>query len=77
MRATQRAILEGPLSVTENLVIRDAIARSTLRFDAGGNPALAKARANARIDALQAMVIAIGLGTSFRDAPEDWCGLAQ
>ena len=77
VRAFERAVLEGPLALAENLVIRSAIASSTLRFDAGGNPALVKGRADARIDALQAAVIAVGLGTSFWDEPEDWCGLAQ
>ena len=62
VRALQRLILGGKLKVAETLVLRSAIAESSIRYDASGNPALDKARSRSRIDALQAAVIAAGLG---------------
>ena len=43
-------------------MLRSAIAESSIRYDSAGNPALDKARARSRIDALQAAVIAACLG---------------
>ena len=62
VRALQRMILGGKLRVAESLCLRSAIAESSIRYDSSGNPALDKARSRSRIDALQAAVIAAGLG---------------
>lgn len=61
VRAFQRAILSRSLSMQESLTWVNAIAESSLRYDASGNPALDKRRSAARIDVLQAGVIACGL----------------
>ena len=61
VRAFQRAVLEGRLRPGPNLALEHSVAESELRFDVGGNPALEKARKRARIDALQAAVIATGI----------------
>ena len=45
-----------------------ALSESELRFDPGGNPALVKAKQNARIDIVQAGVIALGLAALARPA---------
>ena len=57
VRATQRLIMSGKLKSKASLVMRKAIADSSIRYDEAGNPALLKGR----IDALSAMVIACGL----------------
>ena len=62
VRAFQRGVLRRDFRVSESLLMRSAIASSTLRFDKAGNPALDKAGSTRRIDALQAAVIAAGLG---------------
>ena len=61
VRAFQRLVLSGRLRVGESLLMASAIKSSSLRYDASGNPALAKASACGRIDALSAAVIACGL----------------
>lgn len=61
VRAFQKFVLSGRLRIGESLMMAAAIKSSSLRFDASGNPALAKAKANGRIDALSAAVIACGL----------------
>lgn len=61
VRAAQRLILGGQVKTRESLVMRSAIANSSIRYDGAGNPALEKARQRGRIDALSAMVIAAGL----------------
>lgn len=62
-RALQRAVLKHQLKVTTGAgLLAHAISESSLRYDAGGNPALCKARDKGRIDCLQAGVIACGLG---------------
>ena len=61
VRAWQRAVLSGEFRSRESLLMASAIKDSTIRRDGSGNPALDKARANARIDVLQAGVIAAGL----------------
>ena len=62
VRSFQRLVLGNRLAVRESLVMRSAIAESVVRYDAAGNPALDKRRAQSRIDALSACVIAAGLG---------------
>ena len=61
IRASQRAVLSRKLRTSQNLVLETSIKESVIRRDAGGNPALDKARKNARIDALSAFVISEGL----------------
>ena len=60
VREFQTRVANGEIKALESLLMAQAIAESALRFDGGGNPALSKARQNARIDALQAAVIAVG-----------------
>ena len=61
VRAAQRLILTGRVAARESLVMGSAIANSSLRYDAAGNPALERHSARGRIDALQAFTIAAGL----------------
>jgi len=64
VRAFQRAVLEERIRTRPSLLLESAIADSALRFDQAGNPALDKARAHGRVDALQAAVIATGLAAA-------------
>ena len=61
VRSAQRAVLSRKLRTAQSLLLESAIRESLIRRDAAGNPALDKARKNARIDALSAFVIASGL----------------
>ena len=61
VRSSQRAVLSRKLRTLQSLLLESAIKESVIRRDASGNPALDKARKNARIDALSAFVIASGL----------------
>ena len=61
VRAAQRAVLSRKLGTAQSLLLESAIKESVIRRDGAGNPALDKARKNARIDALSAFVIAEGL----------------
>ena len=61
VRAAQRLIMSCRLKTRESLVMRSAIANSSVRYDGAGNPALEKARQRGRIDALSAVVISCGL----------------
>lgn len=61
VRSFQRAVLRRELRVRRGLLLTSAIAESEIDRDARGNPALSKRKANARIDALSAAVIACGL----------------
>ena len=67
VRAFQRMVLSHRLVTEESLIMEHAISESSLRYDGSGNPALDKARAKGRIDALQAAVIACGLSTMVRE----------
>lgn len=62
VRATRKAFLAGRVKTLENLVLESAIRRSTVRFDSNGNPSLIRYRSTSRIDAAQALVLAIGGG---------------
>ena len=79
VRAFQRLILSGALATAESLLMRSAIHESVIRRDASGNPALDKRRANGRIDALSAAVIAAGLGEMQANRPKrrGYLGLVQ
>ena len=61
VRAFQSAVWNKNITHKRSLMAASAIAGSALRRDAQGNPALDKQKARARIDWLQAAVIACGL----------------
>ena len=61
VRAFQRYALEGRVKALRSILWTMGIGNSDLRFDGAGNPALDKASAKARIDVVQAGVIACGL----------------
>ena len=61
VRAFQNAVMGRKAKVKKCLLWRSAVAMSQVRTDVAGNPALYKASSNARIDAVQAGVIALGL----------------
>ncbi len=61
VRAFQRLVLQKQIAMAENLSLVTAIAKSTIRRDGNGNPALDKATARGRIDVLSAAIIAGGL----------------
>ena len=67
IRAFQRLVLQRKLTMAENLSLVTAIAKSTLRRDANGNPGLDRATSRGRIDVLSAAVIACGLAESAFD----------
>ncbi len=69
VRSFQKAAMSGKLRVRSSSMLEAAIANSVLRFDNSGNPALDKSGNNARIDALSAAVIAVGIGEFMPDAP--------
>ena len=62
VRAFQRRVLTGELSLTSNLSLSSAIKESTLRRDGNGNPAIDRARSAGRIDVLSAAILAVGCG---------------
>ena len=63
VRAFQRLVLLGKWHVAHGAaVLTQAIAGAGIRYDEAGNPALDKQKGLARIDPLQAGVIAAGLG---------------
>ena len=69
VRAFQRLLHMGRLVMAENLSLASAIAKSTMRRDSNGNPALDKANSRGRIDVLSAAVIAAGLAEHAFDRP--------
>ena len=70
VRSFQKAVLSGKLKTAPNLAAEYAVMESDMRYDVAGNPALDKAGARSRIDAMQAAVIAVGLGSTARRAPQ-------
>ena len=81
VRAFQRAVLrrEFRINRARSLILTSAITESEIDRDARGNPALSKRKANARIDALSAAVIASGLREKHRGERPSWryIGLAE
>ena len=65
VRAFQRRVLTGELSLVSNLSLANAIKESTLRRDGNGNPAVDRARSAGRIDVLSAAILAVGAGDKF------------
>ena len=66
VRAFQRRVLTGGLSMLGNLSLSSAIRESTLRRDGNGNPAIDRARSHGRIDVLSAAILAVGAGAKHR-----------
>ena len=66
IRAFQVEVLEAHLRTTPSLLMESAIAECVIGRDANGNPRLDKERRKGRIDALQAAVLAVGLGRRWR-----------
>ena len=65
IRAFQRAVEGGTLRTPSNVLMVSAIGQSHLVRDADGNPGkVRQSRQRARIDSLQASVIAVGLGAA-------------
>ena len=60
--AFQGAVIGGKVAFPESLALASAIQESRLDFDKGGNVRLEKQRANGRIDALSAAVLAVAEG---------------
>ena len=65
VRAFQAEVLEGHVRSVPSVLMESAIAGSRIRYE-HGNPALDKRRQKGRIDALQAAVLAVGLGRRWR-----------
>ena len=66
VRAFQNEVLEAHISVEPNLLMESAIAEAVIHRDSNGNAALFKARNKGRIDAMQAVILAAGLGRRWR-----------
>lgn len=62
VRAFQRVTLGGKWIGARSLMMEQAIAQSSLAFDGSGNAKIVRAKSTGRIDALQAGVLAAGLG---------------
>ena len=71
IRAFQAEVVTGHLRTAESLMMESAIVESRIVRDPNGNPGLNKSRARGRIDALQAAVLAVGLGRRWRLPPEN------
>ena len=72
IRAFQAEVLEAHLRTGPSLLMESAIAETVIGRDTNGNPRLDKARSKGRIDALQAAVLAVGLGRRWRlPSPEE------
>ena len=67
VRALQRLVIGARLRMLESLSLSSAIANSSLRRDANGNPGLDKASSRGRIDVLSAAVIAAGIAEPLMD----------
>ena len=66
VRAFQNEVHEGHLSVERSLLLESAISESVIHRDENGNPALNKKRHKGRNDALQATILATGIGRRYR-----------
>ncbi|MCY3920040.1 MAG: terminase large subunit [Chloroflexi bacterium] len=69
VRAFQRAVLGAKWIGARSLMMEQAIAQSSIARDGAGNPKLLRAKSTGRIDALQAGVLAAGLGERMAAAP--------
>ena len=66
IRAFQAEVLEEHLRTRRSLLMDTAIYECNIGHDTTGNPGLGKSRTRGRIDALQAAVLAVGLGRRWR-----------
>ena len=66
IRAFQSEILEPHLRTHRSLLMDSAIHECRINYDTNGNPRMDRSRQGGRIDALQAAVIAVGLGRRWR-----------
>ena len=66
VRAFQAEVLEGHMGVAPSLLMESAISESILHRDTNRNPALNKKRSKGRNDALQAALLAVGMGRRWR-----------
>ena len=66
VRAFQNEVHEGHLSCDKCLLLEHAISESVIHRDDNGNPALNKKRHKGRNDALQATILATGIGRRYR-----------
>ena len=64
VRAFQRLIQTGAVTMRPNIGLASAISKSQIRRDGNGNPGLDRAHSKGRIDVLSAAVIACGLAES-------------
>lgn len=62
VRSFQRAVATGEIRLLENLLLSSALASSTVLRDPAGNQKISKVSRDSRIDALQATILAVGLG---------------
>ena len=69
IRALQRLVIRERLKMKPNLSFATAIAKSIMRRDPNGNPAVDKSTSRGRIDVLSAAVIAAGLAEPEFDRP--------
>ena len=67
VRALQRLVLNTRIKMVDSLALRTAVANSSLRRDANGNPGLDKSTSRGRIDLLSALVIAAGIAEPMID----------
>ena len=66
IRAFQSEVLEAHLRTAPSMLMESAIRESIVTRDTNRNPRLDKARNKGRIDALQAAVLAVGMGRRWR-----------
>ena len=71
IRAFQTEVLEARINVLPSLMIESALAETIIERDEMGNPKLNKSRSRGRIDAAQAMILAVGLGRRWRNPVSD------
>ncbi len=66
IRAFQAEVLEEHVRTHRSLLMDTAIYECNIGHDTNGNPRLGKSRTRGRIDALEAAVLAVGLGRWWR-----------
>ena len=66
VRSFQAEVLEGHMGVAPSLLMESAITESVIHRDTNRNPALNKSRSKGRNDALQAALLAVGMGRRWR-----------
>ena len=71
VRAFQAEVLEAHMSVEPSELLRTGISEAVLTRDSNGNAALNKARRKGRIDAIQAAILAVGMGRRWRVPSEE------